>query len=153
MAKRHRHGLEAALDVDRTLGDERARAAVLSSAGSLLRSTDVSLTEEEPVMDGGTLAAPLELADRRLWLSVSGRSRTEPFDDADRAALDALASVGAIALSNAELHAEVERQRDNLVVITSSLGEGVCAVSRTGEVTFMNPAGAQHARLARRWDR
>ena len=142
MAKRHRHGLEAALDVDRTLGDERARAAVLSSAGSLLRSTDVSLTEEEPVMDGGTLAAPLELADRRLWLSVSGRSRTEPFDDADRAALDALASVGAIALSNAELHAEVERQRDNLVVITSSLGEGVCAVSRTGEVTFMNPAGA-----------
>ena len=142
MAKRHRHGLEAALDVDRTLGDERARAAVLSSAGSLLRSTDVSLTEEEPVMDGGTLAAPLELADRRLWLSVSGGSRTEPFDDADRAALDALASVGAIALSNAELHAEVERQRDNLVVITSSLGEGVCAVSRTGEVTFMNPAGA-----------
>jgi diguanylate cyclase (GGDEF)-like protein/PAS domain S-box-containing protein len=143
MATRHRHGLEAALDVDRSLGGDRARAAVLSSAGSLLRSPDVSLTEEAPVMDGTTLAAPLELADRRLWLSVSGRSRTEPFDDADRAVLDALASVGAIALSNAELHAEVERQKDNLVVITSSLGEGVCAVSKTGEVTFVNPAGAR----------
>ena len=143
MATRHRHGLEAALDLSRSLGGERARAAVLSSAGSLLRSPDVSLTEEAPVMDGTTLAVPLELADRRLWLSVSGRSRTEPFDEADRAVLDALASVGAIALSNAELHAEVERQKDNLVVITSSLGEGVCAVSRTGEVTFMNPAGAR----------
>ena len=143
MATRHRHGLEAALDVDRSLGGDRARAAVLSSAGSLLRSPDVSLTEEAPVMDGSTLAAPLELADRRLWLSVSGRSRTEPFDDADRAVLEALASVGAIALSNAELHDEVERQKANLVVITSSLGEGVCAVSKTGEVTFMNPAGAR----------
>ena len=115
MATRHRHGLEAALDVNRSLGGDRARAAVLSSAGSLLRSPDVSLTAEPPVRDGSTLAAPLELADRRLWLSVSGRSRTEPFDDADRAVLDALASVGAIALSNAELYAEVERQKDNLV--------------------------------------
>jgi diguanylate cyclase (GGDEF)-like protein/PAS domain S-box-containing protein len=143
MATRHRHGPEAGLDVDRSLGGDPARAAVLSSAGSLLRSVDVSLTAEAPVMDGSTLAAPLELADRRLWLSVSGRSRTEPFDDADRAVLDALASLGAIALSNAELYAAVEREKDDLLVITSSLGEGVCAVNKTGEVTFMNPAGAR----------
>jgi diguanylate cyclase (GGDEF)-like protein/PAS domain S-box-containing protein len=75
-------------------------------------------------------------------LSVSGRSRTEPFDAADRALLDALASVGAIALANADQYAEVERQKDSLAVITSSLGEGVCAIDKDGAVTFMNPAGA-----------
>ena len=100
------------------------------------------LAAEKPEGDDSTLAAPVELADRRLWLSVSGRSRTEPFDDADRALLDALASVGAIALANADLYAEVERQKDSLSVITSSLGEGVCAINSAGEVTFMNPAGA-----------
>ncbi len=118
------------------------RAAVLSTAGLLLRSPETSLSAQPPGSEDGTLTAPLELADRRLWLSVSGRSRTEPFDDADRALLDALASVGAIALSNADLYAEVERQRDNLSVITENLGEGVCAIAKTGEIAFMNPAGA-----------
>ena len=105
---------EATLDVNRSMGGDETRAAVLSSAGSLLRSAEVALTAEPPKSEDSTLAAPVELADRRLWLSVSGRSRTEPFDDADRALLDALASVGAIALSNADLYAEVERQKDNL---------------------------------------
>jgi diguanylate cyclase (GGDEF)-like protein/PAS domain S-box-containing protein len=119
------------------------RAAMLSSAGSLLRSPEASLSAEPPQSEDSTLTAPIELADRRLWLSVSGRSRTEPFDDADRALLDALASMGAIALSNADLYAEAERQRDNLSVIIGSLGEGVCAISKTGEITYMNPAGAK----------
>ena len=133
---------EATLDVNRSIGSDETRAAVLSSAGSLLRSPNVTLAPERPEPEDSTLFAPVELADRRLWLSVSGRSRTEPFDDADRALLDALASVGAIALANADLYAEVERQKDNLSVITSSLGEGVCAINKSGEITFMNPAGA-----------
>ena len=73
---------------------------------------------------------------------MSGRSRTEPFDDADRALLEALAAVGAVALANANLLDEVQQQKDQLAAITSSLGEGVCAISETGEITFMNPAGA-----------
>ncbi len=133
---------EATLDVNRSIGSDQTRVAVLSSAGSLLRTSDVTLAPERPDTHDATLSAPVELADRRLWLSVSGRSRTEPFDDADRALLDALASVGAVALANADLYAEVERQKDNLSVITSSLGEGVCAISKSGEITFMNPAGA-----------
>ena len=133
---------DATLDVNRSIGSDQTRAAVLSSAGSLLRSPDVWLDPERPGPEHSTLSAPVELADRRLWLSVSGRSRTEPFDDADRALLDALASVGAIALANADLYAEVERQKDNLSVITSSLGEGVCAINKSGQITFMNPAGA-----------
>jgi len=133
---------EATLDVNRSIGSDQTRVAVLSSAGSLLRTSDVTLAPERPDTHDATLSAPVELADRRLWLSVSGRSRTEPFDDADRALLDALASVGAVALANADLYAEVERQKDNLSVITSSLGEGVCAINKSGEITFMNPAGA-----------
>ena len=133
---------EATLDVHRSMSGDRTRAAVLSSAGSLLRSSDVSLTDEPPSTGECTLAAPVELADRRLWLSVSGRSRTEPFDESDRVLLEALASVAAVALSNADLHAEVERQKDDLVLITRSLGEGVCAIDRAGAITYMNPAGA-----------
>ena len=133
---------EATLDINRTMGSEATQSAVLTSARSLLRSPEVSLADQRPERGDGTLAAPVELADRRLWLSVSGRSRAEPFEDEDRALLHALASVGAVALANTELYAEVERQKDRLSVITSSLGEGVCAVSKDGRITFMNPAGS-----------
>jgi diguanylate cyclase (GGDEF)-like protein/PAS domain S-box-containing protein len=131
---------DATLDVNRSMGMDETKAAVLNAAGSLLRSPEVTLTSARPDVEG--LSAPMALRDRTLWLGVSGRSRTEPFDDADRALLEALASVGAIALSNAHLYGEVQRQRENLAVITSSLGEGVCAISEAGELTFMNPAGA-----------
>ncbi len=130
---------EATLHANRSMASDETRARVLNSTGSLLRSSGVTLAPERPDAEGATLSAPVELADRRLWLSVSGRSRTEPIDDADRALLNALASVGAVALANADLHAEVER----LSVITSSLGEGVCAIDTSGQITFMNPAGAR----------
>ncbi len=131
---------DATLDVNRSMGTEETKAAVLAAAGSLLGSPNATLTPERPAVDG--LAAPMTLADRTLWLGVSGRSRTEPFDDADQSLLEALASVGAIALANADLYGEVQQQKEKLSVITSSLGEGVCAISETGDITFMNPAGA-----------
>ena len=77
-----------------------------------------------------------------LWLGVSGRSRTEPFDDADQTLLEALAAVGSIALAKTNLLDEWQQQKDKLSVITSSLGEGVCAITEAGEITFLNPAGA-----------
>jgi len=58
------------------------------------------------------------------------------------ALLAALASVGTVALSNARLYREAQRRREHLSTITSSLGEGVCAIGEGGEVTFLNPAGA-----------
>ncbi|HVT42192.1 MAG TPA: EAL domain-containing protein [Acidimicrobiales bacterium] len=133
---------EATLDVNRSIGAEETRSAVLASAGTLLRSSEVTLGPERPSSAATTLAAPVEVADRHLWLTVSGRRHGEPFAEGDRALLDALASVGGIALSNADLYAEVERQRNSLSVITRSLGEGVCAVTKSGDITFMNPAGA-----------
>ena len=73
----------------------------------------MTLTTTRP--EGGEgLSAPMAVDDLTLWLGVAGRSRTEPFDDADRALLEALASVGAIALANAHLYGEVQRQREHL---------------------------------------
>jgi diguanylate cyclase (GGDEF)-like protein/PAS domain S-box-containing protein len=132
---------EATLDINRSLGDEEARETILESARSLLRSPEAILSEVEP--PAGSLQAPFELKDRRLWLAVSGRSRTEPFDNADQALLAALASVGAVALSNTALYEEVRLQRERLSLITDSLGEGVCALNASGDITFMNPAGAE----------
>ena len=131
----------ATLDVNRSMGMEETREAVMASAGALLRTSDVVLTEDEP--EAGMLAEPMRLAGRRtLWLGVGGQDRSDPFDDAERALLHALASVGAVALRNAELYAEVRKQREQLSVITGSLGEGVCALAEDGRITFMNPAGA-----------
>ena len=132
--------LGATLDVNRSMGLDETRAAVQASAGTVLRAPDVTLTAERPGRE--VLGEPMKVADRTLWLGVAGRSRTDPFDDADRALLEALASIGAVALANAELYAEVRQQREKLAVITGSLGEGVCAVSENGRITFMNPAAA-----------
>jgi diguanylate cyclase (GGDEF)-like protein/PAS domain S-box-containing protein len=135
------HGLfEATLDVNRSMGTDDTKAAVLNAAAHLLRSPDASLGVSTPSDDD--LAAAMEVGDETLWLRVAGRSQTEPFDDADQTLLEALASVGSIALVNTKLYAEVQQQKDKLSTITSSLGEGVCAVSETGEITFLNPAGA-----------
>ncbi len=140
---RWRELFDATLDVQRSRGGDATRVAVLRSASALLRSPDVTLTAARPdaVEEGGVLIAPLDLPGRRLWLSVSGRARTDPFEDDDRTLLEALASVSAIALANADLDAEVQQQRDSLSVIATSIGEGLCAIDDGGRITFMNPAG------------
>ncbi len=131
---------EATLDVNRAMGTDATRAAVLATTGTLLRAPDVSLGLTEPAP--GELAAAMEVGEDTLWLRASGRRSFDPFDEADKTLLDAMASVGSIALANTRLYAEVQQQKDRLSIITSSLGEGVCAVRETGEITFMNPAGA-----------
>ena len=135
----HLRGLfGAALDVNRSIGTDETGAAVLAAAETLLRAPVVTLTEERPAAGPGRAHAggrPHALARR------GGAEPDGPFDDADRALLQALASVGAVALTNAELYAEVRQQRERLSIITGSLGEGVCAVGEDGRITFMNPAG------------
>jgi diguanylate cyclase (GGDEF)-like protein/PAS domain S-box-containing protein len=131
----------ATLEVHRAKGIDETRTTLLASAETLLRAPEVTLTDERP--DRPALAEPMQVADRTLWLGAAGRRGTEPpFDDADRALLAALASVGAVALANAERHADVRQHREALSEITRSLGEGVCAVSEDGRITFLNRAGA-----------
>ncbi|MDE3087549.1 MAG: EAL domain-containing protein, partial [Acidobacteriota bacterium] len=129
---------DATLRANRSMGEDDVTAAVLASARSLLRCSHAALTDRPTV--AGSLRSRVVLPDRHLWLTVWGRSRTEPFDPADQGLLDALAAVCTGALSNAWLYEEGRHQRERLSAITSSMGEGVCAVSGGGEVTFLNPA-------------
>lgn len=131
---------EATLEINRSMGTEEITEAILTSARSLLRCADAKLTDRANAT--GALGSPLGLTDNPLVLAVEGRSRAEPFDIADQALLDALAAVGSTALTNAALYQEGRLQRERLSAITSSLGEGVCAVDRSGQITFLNPAAA-----------
>ncbi|MHB8437565.1 MAG: EAL domain-containing protein [Acidimicrobiales bacterium] len=131
---------DATLFAHRSIGEADVTEAVLSSARTLLRCTSAWLAELPGDLSGGALQARLPLPDKHLWLTVSGRNRGEPFDSGDQALLDALAAVGTGALSNAWLYEEGRYQRERLAAITSSMGEGVCALGRGGEVTFLNPA-------------
>jgi len=132
---------DAALEANRSLGEGDVLTTILQSARTLLRCPDakVSSAPEGPL----ELGAAMMVNDEPCWLVVSGRSHTEPFDAADKALLEALAAVGAGALTNGHNYREGRFQRERLAAITTSLGEGVCALDRCGRVTFMNPAAAR----------
>jgi len=135
------HGLfEATLEANRSLGEDDVMASILRSARDLLRCSEADVTSVGPSPD--QLGVMLSNAGGPTWLVVSGRSRTEPFDAADSALLDALAAVGAGAQTNAALYQDGRIQKERLAAITSSLGEGVCALDGAGRITFLNPAAA-----------
>ena len=55
---------EVALEVNRSVGEDEAREAILRATRSMLRSTEATLTSSEPA--GDTLHAPVDLIhDRR----------------------------------------------------------------------------------------
>jgi diguanylate cyclase (GGDEF)-like protein/PAS domain S-box-containing protein len=132
---------DATLDVHRTMGINEVTSALAQAASSLLRSPEVTVSVDEPT--DGAMATRMTVSDSDRWLVLSGRNRLEPFDAADRALLDALGAVGSGALENSALYEERRRQQENLVAITSSLGEGVCALDASGKLTFMNPAAEE----------
>ncbi len=136
---------EVTLEANRGLRQEAVLDTILTSVRSLLRSPQAMLTSDDP--GPGQLAAPITVGGRQHWLTASGRRRGEPFDEADRGLLHALAAVGDGALSNAELYQQVQVQRERLASITLNIGEGVCAVDAAGQLTFVNPAGADMIEL------
>lgn len=132
---------DATLNVNRTMGEQEVVTSLMTAASDLLRSPEVRVINHRA--DDHEMAAEMSVQDSSRWLVVSGRSRAEPFDDADRALLNALAAVGSVALENASLYQERQHQQEHLVALTSSLGEGVCAFDSDGRVTFLNPASAE----------
>jgi diguanylate cyclase (GGDEF)-like protein/PAS domain S-box-containing protein len=132
---------EATLEVHGAMGSGDVKATLSHAASRLLRSPKASVGTGEPGDDA--MAASMTVDDSECWLTVSGRSRSEPFDDADRTLLEALAAVGSGALSNSSLYEERRRDHAKLAAITASLAEGVCAFNEDGQVTFLNPA-AEH---------
>jgi diguanylate cyclase (GGDEF)-like protein len=96
---------EVTLEANRGLRHQAVLDTILESVRRLLRSPEATLTSDPPL--AGQLAAPMMVADQQLWLAAAGRRRDEPFDDADRGLLQALAAVGSGALSNAQLFQQV----------------------------------------------
>ena len=104
------------------------------------RSPQVTLTTEQPAGEG--LAAPMEVAGETLWLACPAGTGPKPSTTPTSRCSGRWPRVGAIALANADLYGKVQQEKEKLEVITSSLAEGVCAISEEGEITFMNPSGA-----------
>ncbi len=117
---------EVTLEANQGLRQQAVLETILGSVRRLLRSPGATLTSDDP--GPGQLAAPMTVADRQQWLVALGRRRDEPFDDADRGLLRALAAVGSGALSNAALYQQVHVERERLSSITLNIGEGVCAI-------------------------
>ena len=131
---------EVTLEANRGLRQQAVLETILESVRRLLRSPEATLTSASPAP--GQLAAPMAVGGVQQWLVASGRRRDEPFDDADRGLLRALAAVGTGAISNAELYQQVRLERETLSSITLNMGEGMCAIGADGKLTFVNPAAA-----------
>jgi diguanylate cyclase (GGDEF)-like protein/PAS domain S-box-containing protein len=136
---------EVTLEANRGLRQQAVLETILGAVRRLLRSPEAALTAADP--GPGQLAAPMTVAGTQQWLVASGRRRDEPFDDADRGLLRALAAVGDGALSNAELYQQVHVERERLSSITLNIGEGVCAIDAGGKLTFVNRAAADMIEL------
>jgi diguanylate cyclase (GGDEF)-like protein/PAS domain S-box-containing protein len=132
---------ETTLAVHGAMGSGDVTTSLSQAASKLLRSPEATVLMTPP--DEGAMAAPMMVNDSQFWLAVSGRSRSEPFDDADRVLLEALAAVGSGALANSSLYEDRRRDHERLVAITASLAEGVCAFDCEAHVTFLNPAAEQ----------
>ncbi|HET6875783.1 MAG TPA: EAL domain-containing protein [Acidimicrobiales bacterium] len=136
------------LDANRRLSHDAVIDSVLQAAKEQLRCSHAELTATEPAP--GSMAAAIDFGGRRQWLAVSGRPREEPFDQADRMLMDAIAAIAKGALTNAELYRQVRYERGRLASVTLNIGEGVCAVDADGNLTFVNPAAADLIRLPTR---
>jgi diguanylate cyclase (GGDEF)-like protein len=136
---------EVTLEANRGLRQQAVLETILGSVRRLLRSPEAVLTADHP--GRGRPAAPMVVAGRPHWLVAAGRRRDEPFDDADRGLLSALAAVGSGALRNAALYQQVHVERERISSITLNIGEGVCAIAADGKLTFVNRAAADMIEL------
>jgi len=112
------HGAMTAQDVERTLGEATTR---------LLRCRTASVTGDPPT--AGAVGVELEAAEGRRWLVGSEKLGPDPFDERDRELLEALATIGTVALRNASLLDQRGADRERLEELVRSKDEFVAAVS------------------------
>ncbi len=136
---------DVAIEANRHLRPAATLESVLQSARDQLRSPNAKLTAKAP--DSGEIGAPIDVGATRQWLVVSGRTSKEPYGRADRMLIDSIATIAKGALTNAELHRQVDYEKVRLASITLNMGEGVCAVDARGNLTFVNPAAAAMVQL------
>lgn len=143
------HGLfEVTLAANSRLRREAVLETVTDAVREQLRCEAAEVRDEPPA--AGEIGAEIDEGGQRRWLVASGRRRQEPFDRADRMVLDAIGATAQGALVNADLYRQVHMERGRLASITLNIGEGVCAVDRDGNLTFVNPAAAALVELPAR---
>lgn len=131
---------DAAVEVSRRRAGTDVLSVLSSTASSLLRCT-VSVADAPP--SSGSLNAKVEDDQTTRWLVAAEDGDRQPFGDLDAALLSALASVGTVALENAAFYAAREREQEDLVAFTASLGVGICAFTESGRIRFANPAAEE----------
>jgi len=114
--------LRAAIRVHSSVDPAQVRGALAAAAAEMLRCRASRIGREPPGRDELGAQLPLGIAGGE-WLVVGNRRGVEPFEPADRASLDALAAVGASALSNAALFDRIDLERRKLEESTGKLGE------------------------------
>jgi diguanylate cyclase (GGDEF)-like protein/PAS domain S-box-containing protein len=132
---------DATARVQAAMGSDDVTSTLIDAASELLRGPEVALVPEPP--GKGAMAAKVSVNGVESWLTVRGRSRSEPADSADATLLQALAAIGSGALATSAMYEERRRDHERLVAITASLAEGVCAFDEEARLTFMNPAAEQ----------
>lgn len=136
------------LEANRRLRQEAVLESILDAAMEQLRCDRAELVDRPP--EAGEVGSIVEVAGERHWLVVSGRRREEPFEATDQVLLDTIAAIAQGALTNAELYHQVRYEQGRLASITLNIGEGVCAVDVSGNLTFVNPAAASLVNLPTR---
>jgi len=104
---------------------------------------------EELVRLGGDLALPLLKEDQVTGFVLLGPKRSgDPYFSEDLNLLSTLASQAAIAVTNAQLYAEVVLVNEYVQNILKTMESGVIAVSVEGKVTLFNSEAERMTRLA-----
>jgi PAS domain S-box-containing protein len=86
------------------------------------------------------MVVPLIVGGRTLGaLTLVASEVKQRFQQADLYLAEELARRAALAVDNARLYREVQRQREHLHVTLSSIGDAVIVTDTAGRVTFMNP--------------
>jgi diguanylate cyclase (GGDEF)-like protein len=144
LSHRERKGLrvlfETSLASQAAVTADDVQEVLLSRATELLRCESVTIGDRGPDEDAGEVGAQLNHGEGPpLWLVAAARIN-EPYDAADLAALNTLATVGAESLRRAELTAAMTRMArsdaltglDNRAVLRERLGQALARVRDDG---------------------
>ncbi|MGH9002042.1 MAG: putative bifunctional diguanylate cyclase/phosphodiesterase, partial [Acidimicrobiia bacterium] len=115
-----------------TIESTRVKEQLVRATHTIVDAGSVRLVDSATTPDPGALRARI---DPNTSVEVTDRVRGGTWDDDDRFALEAVASVASTALSQASLY-------ERLHTITGSLAEGVIALDPAGRIDFVNPAVA-----------
>ncbi len=97
--------------------------------------------EKSQFKTNSILCVPLKTKDGTIGaLEVLNKVEGEKFDLNDQGLLMALASQAAMAIENARLYKSVLEERNKIVSIVNSMGDGIIVTNENFDITLANPA-------------